>query len=95
MVRAWISNYKMPDPARRNVTRPREPPTLDEVYEEMVPGRCYVAADLRVAFEDDYEPAHNTIRNRLSDLVADGRIKRRDHENGTVTYRRPADSEDK
>jgi hypothetical protein len=84
----------MPDPARRNVTRPREPPTLDEVYEMMVPGRCYVAADLRVAFEDDYDPAHNTIRNRLAELKEDGRLTRREHANGTVTYRRPVASED-
>jgi len=80
---------KMTEPARRNVTRPREPPTVDEIFEVMVPNRCYVAADLRVAFEDDYDPAHNTIRNRLAELVEADRIEKREHVNGTVTYRRP------
>jgi len=89
MVRACMSNYKMTQPPRRNVTRPREPPTVDELYEEMVPNRCYVAADLRVAFEDKYDPAHNTIRNRLSELVEEERVVKQKHENGSVTYRRP------
>jgi len=83
---------KMTEPTRRNVTRPREPPSVDEVFEAMVPNRCYVAADLRVEFEDHYDPAHNTIRNRLAELVADDRVEKQEHVNGTVTYRRTPDS---
>lgn len=89
MVPAYMVKIKMTEPARRSVTRPREPPSVDEVHEAMVPGRCYVAADLRVAFEDEYDPAHNTIRNRLRELVEEERVVRREHVNGRVTYRRP------
>lgn len=93
MVRERMCKYKMTQPARRNVTRPREPPTVDEVFDAMVPNRCYVAADLRVEFEDEYDPAHNTIRNRLGDLVEEERVVKRKHENGAVTYRRPDQSQ--
>ena len=71
------------------MARPREPPTAEEVYEAMVPCTSYVVADLRVRFEAEYGPAHNTIRNRLVELVESGCIERTTHENGTVTYRRP------
>lgn len=54
----------------------------------MVPNRCYVVADLVVAFEDNYNPARGTIRNRLEELVEDGNVERRKHANGNVTYRR-------
>jgi len=80
---------KMTEQTRRNVTRPREPPTVDEVFEAMVPNRCYVAADLRVEFEEEYDPAHNTVRNRLAELVEEGRIEKRKHVNDAVTFRRP------
>lgn len=83
-----MSKYIVTEETRRNVTRPRKPPTVEEVYQEMVPNRCYVAADLREAF-GEYEPSHNTIRNRLAELVDENRIERRDHTNGYVTFRRP------
>ncbi len=54
----------------------------------MEPNRCYVAADLRAEFEGEYDPAHNTIRNRLAELVDEGRVDREKHVNGAVTYRR-------
>jgi len=89
MVPAYMVKIKMTAPTRRNVTRPREPPTVDEVFEAMVPNRCYVAADLRVEFEEEYDPAHNTVRNRLAELVEEGRVEKRKHVNGAVTFRRP------
>jgi Fe2+ or Zn2+ uptake regulation protein len=89
MVLEHLGRYEMAQPIPQNMTRPREPPTVDEVFDEMVPNRCYVAADLRVEFEDEYDPAHNTIRNRLADLVEEGSVSKRKHENGAVTYRRP------
>lgn len=71
-----------------NVPRPREPPLPDELLDSMVVNRCYVVADLVVEFEDEYDPARGTVRNRLEYLVEDGAVKRTKHENGTVTYRR-------
>lgn len=76
-------------PKETGVPRPRNPPQLDEIYEAMVPNRCYVAADLVVEFEDRYDFERGTIRNRLEALVENGRVERRKHANGTVTYRRP------
>lgn len=55
-----------------------------------MPNRCYVVADLVAKFEDDCDPWRGTIRNRLETLADDGAIERVTHENGTVTYRRPA-----
>lgn len=74
--------------AADTVPRPREPPLPDEVLEAMVPGRCYVVADLVTAFADEYGPARGTVRNRLESLVEAGEVVRRKHANGTVTYRR-------
>jgi len=71
MVLEHLGRYEMAQPIPQNMTRPREPPTADEVFDEMVPNRCYVAADLRVEFEDEYDPAHNTIRNRLAEIGDD------------------------
>lgn len=79
----------MAETTGRDVPRPRDPPRLDEVYETMVPQRCYVAADLVVEFEERYEFARGTIRNRLEALVEQDRVERQKHANGTVTYRRP------
>lgn len=79
----------MVEPSRRNVTRPREKPTTEMVYEEMVPNRCYNVADLVAKFEDKYDTSRWTIRNRLDDLVDEDHIVRRKHANGNVTYRRP------
>ena len=79
----------MVEPSRRNVTRPREDPTNEEVYETMVPSRCYVVADLVAEFEDEYDVTRWTIRNRLNELADGEKITRREHVNGTVTYRRP------
>jgi len=83
----------MTAPSKRNVTRPREDPTNNEVYEEMVPNRCYVVADLVAEFEDEYDVTRWTIQNRLNELADQDKIVRRDHVNGTVTYRRNADSD--
>ena len=84
-----MDNDKMAESASRNVPRPRDPPLPDEVLEQMVANRCYVVADLVVEFEDKYNPARGTVRNRLEYLVEEGDIERRKHANGTVTYRRP------
>jgi len=76
------------DVGSRNVPRPREPPLPDELLDEMVVNRCYVVADLVVEFEEQYDPARGTVRNRLEYLVQQGDVERVKHENGTVTYRR-------
>lgn len=80
---------KMAGNTAENVPRPRDPPSPDEVLEQMVENRCYVVADLVVEFEDQYDPSRGTVRNRLEFLVEEGDVKRRKHENGAVTYRRP------
>ena len=79
---------KMAGTATRDVPRPRDPPHPDEVLDQMSKNRCYVVADLVVEFEDEYGPARGTVRNRLEYLVEDGKVERRKHANGTVTYRR-------
>ena len=79
---------KMVGTATRYVPRPRDPPHPDEVLDQMVKNRCYVVADLAVEFEDEYDPSRGTVRNRLEYLVEDGKVERRKHANGTVTYRR-------
>jgi Fe2+ or Zn2+ uptake regulation protein len=84
-----MDNDKMAETASRNVPRPRDPPLPDEVLEKMVTNRCYVVADLVVEFEDQYDPARGTVRNRLEFLVEEGDVRRRKHANGAVTYRRP------
>jgi len=71
-----------------SVPRPRDPPLPDKVLEKMVANRCYVVADLVVEFEDEYDPARGTIRNRLEYLVEQGDVARRKHSNDTVTYRK-------
>jgi Fe2+ or Zn2+ uptake regulation protein len=71
-----------------DVPRPRDPPQPDEVLAEMVVNRCYVVADLVVAFEAEHDPSRGTIRNRLELLVEEGDVERRKHANGSVTYRR-------
>ncbi len=83
-----MDNDKMAEVTSRNVPRPRDPPLPDEVLEQMVPNRCYVVADLVVEFEEEYDPARGTVRNRLEYLVEQGDVERRKHANGTVTYRR-------
>jgi hypothetical protein len=84
-----MDNDKMAETATRHVPRPRDPPHPDEVLERMVTNRCYVVADLVVEFEDEYDPARGTVRNRLEYLVEEGDVERRKHANGSVTYRRP------
>lgn len=79
---------------RTNVPRPRDPPEPDEVLDHMVENRCYVTADLVVDFEEKYDPSRGTVRNRLEFLVEQGDIERIKHANGTVTYRRPGDSQE-
>lgn len=92
MVLRHMDNDKMSETATENVPRPRDPPLPDEVLDTMVANRCYVVADLLVEFEEKYEPARGTVRNRLEYLVEEGEVKRRKHANGTVTYRRPGES---
>ena len=77
--------------ASRDVPRPLEPPLPKEVLDEMVENRCYVVADLVAEFEDQYDPARGTVRNRLEALVEDGYVERRKHANDTVNYRRIVD----
>lgn len=60
----------------------------------MVKNRCYVVADLVAEFEDEYDPSRGTVRNRLEYLVEDGKVERRKHANGAVTYRRIKRSSD-
>lgn len=83
-----MDNDKMAESASRNVPRPRDPPEPGEVLAHMVENRCYVVADLVVAFEDEYDPSRGTVRNRLEYLVEQGDVERRKHANGNVTYRR-------
>jgi len=71
-----------------SVPRPRDPPLPDEVLRKMETGRCYVVADLVSEFEDEYDPARGTVRNRLEYLVETDKVTRRKHSNDTVTYRK-------
>jgi|GEM_PF-3312230 len=79
---------KMDATGESRMGRPREPPEPDEVLDEMVVDRCYVVADLVVAFEEQYGPPRRTVRNRLEYLVDSGEVERTKHANDTVTYRR-------
>lgn len=79
----------MSDRNEEGVPREQEEPTREQVFDAMVTNRCYVVADLVVDLEDEYDPSRWTIRNRLEALAEEGRIARREHENGHVTYRRP------
>lgn len=88
MILHHMDNDKMAEVATHDVPRPRDPPLPDEVLDAMVVNRCYVAADLVIEFEDEYDFTRGTIRNRLEYLVEDGDVERRKHANGTVTYRR-------
>lgn len=82
-----MDNYKISGLTARDVPRPRDPPLPDEVLGQMIENRCYVVADLVVEFEDEYDPARGTIRNRLEYLVEEGDVDRQKHANGSVTYR--------
>lgn len=86
-----MDNDKMDADASRRVPRPRDPPHPDEILDAMVPNRCYVVADLVAEFEDEYDPARGTVRNRLEYLAEEGDVDRRKHVNDTVTYRCVAD----
>lgn len=88
MVLPHMVKAKMVDSTIQHVPRPRDPPLPEEVLEVMVPNRCYVAADLVIEFEDEYDFNRGTIRNRLEYLTEEKEVKRRKHANGTVTYRR-------
>jgi len=79
---------KMSEAASRYVPRPRDPPSPDEVLDRMEKNRCYVVADLLADFKGEYDLSRGTVRNRLEYLVEDGKVERRKHANGTVTYRR-------
>jgi len=88
MILHHMDKPKMAETATQNVPRPRDPPLPDEVLDQMVENRCYVVADLVAEFEDEYDPARGTVRNRLEYLVEEDDVERRKHANGTVTYRR-------
>lgn len=77
---------KMAETASKSVPRPRDPPLPDEVLDEMMNDEPYVVADLVASFQDKYEPARGTVRNRLEYLVGQGDVERKKHSNGTVTY---------
>lgn len=85
---AYIDNDKMTQSGVERVPRPRDPPLPEEVLGRMAENEVYVVADLVSEFEEEYGPARGTIRNRLEYLVEEGRVKRKKHENGRVTYRR-------
>lgn len=69
--------------------RPVESPTADEVYDAMTPGEPYVVSDLHAYFESvGISTNKGTIRNRLEYLDQEGRVRRKKHESGAVTYRR-------
>lgn len=71
------------------VPRPVEPPTADEVYQAMTPSEPYVVSDLLAYFETQgVDTNKGTIRNRLEYLAQEGRVRRKKHESGAVTYRR-------
>jgi Fe2+ or Zn2+ uptake regulation protein len=80
---------KMAETASGDVPRPRDPPLPEEVLGRMAENEPYVVADLVAEFEGEYGPARGTVRNRLEYLADEGEVKRKKHENGTVTYRRP------
>lgn len=72
-----------------NVPRPVESPTADEVFEAMTPMEPYVVSDLLTHFESrGVDTNKGTIRNRLELLNQEGRVRRKKHESGAVTYRR-------
>jgi len=83
-----MDNTKMSESAVEDVPRPRDPPLPDDVLEAMVPGQCYVVADLVIEFHEEHDPARGTVRNRLEYLVENGDVERRKHANDSVTYRR-------
>lgn len=78
----------MSDLPRRNTRRSRDGPTLEEIRQAMVTGRCYVAADLVAEFGKRYDASGRRIRKGLDELAEAGRIVRTVHADGTVTYRR-------
>jgi hypothetical protein len=83
-----IDNHKINALVSYYVPRSRDPPLPDEVLDRMVENCCYVVADLVTEFEDKYDPARGTIRNRLEYLAEEGDVKRQKHANDIVTYRR-------
>lgn len=78
----------MAESNRDAVPRSPEDPTPEQVFESMVPGRCYVVADLVAEFD----ASRWTVRDRLVSLSDSERIIRREHANDRVTYQRPHDS---
>jgi len=88
MILRHMDNPKMDESTSDTVPRPRDPPLPEEVLDEMVANRCYMVADLVVEFEEQYDPARGTIRNRLEYLVEEGEIERKKHANDSVTYRK-------
>lgn len=80
----------MADPSDRDVARPREEPTHEQVLAAMDSSRGYSVADLLTELADEgVETNRWTVRGRLEDLAKDGRVRRVEHENGSVTYQLP------
>lgn len=64
---------------------PRSPdePTPEKVLDAMDRCESYNVSDLRSEFEDT---SRWTIQRRLDDLVDQGRIQKKKHDNGNVSY---------
>lgn len=88
MILRRMVNNKMDEAKSNTVPRPRDHPKPEEIIEKMVPNRCYVVADLVDEFDQEYDPARGTVRNRLEYLHEQGQVERIKHANGSVTYRR-------
>jgi Fe2+ or Zn2+ uptake regulation protein len=87
----------MADPNREYGSYPR-PPEHDEVVAEMDLYRPYTANDIYRLFTDEeqfgYDVSPETVRSRLDDLAADGRITMVEHRNSRKTYVRYPDDLD-
>ncbi len=80
----------MRESSDRDVARPREEPTHEQVLGVMDSSRGYSVADLLTELDGEgIETNRWTVRERLEDLANEGRVRRVDHENGSVTYQLP------
>jgi len=84
-----MDRINMTEPSCTSVTRPRERPLADDVLDVMEPCEPYTVGEL-VGRLSKHEPSEGTVRNRLSSLVDDGRVIRKQHSERVVTYRRPS-----
>jgi len=88
-----MDRINMTEPSCTGVTRPRERPLAGDVLDAMKPGEPYTVGEL-VARLSEHKPSEGTVRNRLSSLVDDGRVIRKQHSERVVTYRRPVSDGD-